>query len=230
MLKNRIYLFITLYFVLLGLNSSAQILFDIGDYRNLSYISTGYNSAFENITIGIARRDYVKLIKREVIGVLDISLPITNHFFTRHAIRKGFQMNLCNKGNFKIPFIFASSSIVRENHFYKFHDITAEFTIAPGIYTKKYSLGFDIRYELIIFRLTKYTNAYLQEINPDARRHWENPYYSIAKVGVMAGINLKHFVLYIKSGYERNPIITKNYFPGYILFGFGYKFGTKPLK
>lgn len=207
-----------------------QVLFDLGEYRNLAYVSTGYNGAFENYTIGIARRDYIRLIKREVVGVLDLSLPITNNFFTRHGVRKGFQMELYKKENLKIPFMFASSSIVRENRFFKYHDITAEFTLAPGIYTTRYSLALDMRYELIVFRYKKFRGDYLNEVDPQAKNHWEKPYYSIAKVGIMGGLNLKRMVIYIRSGYERNPISTRNYVPGYALIGFGYKFGTRPMK
>lgn len=230
MILRHIIACVSLSLLSLGFDCKAQLLFNIGDYRNLAYASTGYNGAFENYTIGIARRDYIKFIKREVVGVLDLSLPITNNFFTRHGVRKGFQIELFMKENLKIPFMFASSSIVRENRFFKYHDITAEFTLAPGIYTLRYSLALDLRYELIAFRYKKYRADYLNEIDPGAKNHWEEPYYSIAKVGIMAGVNLKRFVIYIRTGYERNPISTRNYVPGYALIGFGYKFGTKPFK
>ncbi len=236
---NKIIFFIFVYLSLFSfLNSNAQVLFNMGNYRNLAYTSTGFNENFENITIGIARRDYVKLIKREVIGLLDASLPLSHHFFTRHAVRKGFQIDVYKKNDFKIPFMFASTSIVREDRYIKYHDITAEFSITPGIYTQKYSLALDIRYELIAFRLKKYHSNYFVDdgkhnINPNEKRHWECPLYSIAKVGIMAGINLKQFVAYIKTGYERLPLDAKKFndvLPGYAVIGVGYKFGKKPFE
>lgn len=216
-------------FILIIAKAKGQILFNMGNYRNLAYTSAGYNGAFENTTIGIARRDYVRIIKHEVVGFLDVSLPITNRFFTRRSIRKGFQFDIYKKNDFRVPFIFASSSIFRENRYYKFHDVTAEFSFVPGFYSNKYSLALDIRYELIVFRRKAYRSDYLNEIDPGAKSHWEKPYYSIGKFGIMAGLNLKHCVIYIKSGYERNPVLTHNYIPGYLLFGLGYKFGTKPI-
>lgn len=208
----------------------SQMLFDMGANRNLAYTSFGYNSAFENFTIGISRRDYFKRIKKEIIGFLDTSLPLSSQFFTRRSVRKGFQIDLYSKDSFRIPFIFASSSIVREDHFFKFHDFTAEFSILPGYYSKKYTFALDLRYELIVYRYKKYTSNYRREIDPQAKSHWEKPFYSIAKVGVVAGMSVNNWVFYLKTGYERNPITTNHYFPGYGLLGFGYKFGTRPLK
>lgn len=235
---NKIIFFIFVYVLLFSIqNSNAQVLFNMGGYRNLAYVSSGFNANFENVTFGIARRDYVKLIKREVIGLLDASLPLSHNFFTRHAIRKGFQIDVYKKNNFKIPFMFASTSIVREDRYIKYHDVTAEFSITPGIYTQKYSLALDVRYELIAFRFKKYRSDYFvndgkHSINPNEKKHWERPFYSIAKVGIMAGINLKHFVAYIKTGYERLPLDAKKFndvLPGYAVIGVGYKFGTRPL-
>ena len=211
-------------------NSESQILYDMSNYRNVVYTASGYTGAFENVTIGIARRDYVKLIKKEVIGILDVSLPVSNQFFTRHAIRKGFQIELYQKNNFKIPFMFASTSIVRENKYIKYHDITGEFAIAPGFYTPKYTLALDLRYEIILFRLTKYTPLYIQDIDPEAKRHWEEPYYSIAKLGITAAINFNRFVASIRTGYERNPTSNKKQVPIYVTLGFAVKFGSKPIK
>jgi hypothetical protein len=168
-----------------------------------------------------------------VIGVLDGSLPLSQDFFTKHSIRKAFQTDLYKKNDFKIPFMFASSSIIRENRFYKFHDVTAEFSLYPGFYHKKYTLAFDLRYELIVFRHIKYRTDYLTEKDPTVKSHWESPLFSIAKVGFIAGLNFNHFVLYLKSGYERNPFVAinfNNFLPGYALLGFGYKFGKKPFK
>lgn len=86
--------FIRLIFCLIFTSSffslRSQVLFDIKDYRNLAYLSVGYNGAFPGVLIGIGKRDYVRLIKREVIGILDLSLHVSEHFFTRHVLRKGF--------------------------------------------------------------------------------------------------------------------------------------------
>lgn len=233
MLNTKVFLMLMISVMLSSINIKAQVLFNMGNYRNLAYTSYGYNGAFANTTIGIARRDSVKLLKRVVIGILDASLPVTQHFFTRHSLRKAFQIELYKKNDFITQFMFASSSIIRENRYFKFDDITAEFSLIPGLFRKKYSLALDFRYELIVFRHIKYRADYLREKDPTVKSHWESPFFSIAKVGFIAGLNLNHFVIYVKSGYERNPFVSlnfNNFLPGYILAGFGFKFGTRPFK
>ncbi len=210
--------------------SKSQVLFKMGDYRNLTYSSGGYNGSFGNVTFGIARRDYIRLIKKEIIGILDVSEPITNQFFTRRVVKKGLQIDLFKHKSFKIPFTLASSSIVRQNNFFKYHDITSEFTINPGIYDQRYTLAFDLKYELILFRYIKYSTQYKQEVDSKAANHWSQPLFDVFKLGVIGGLNYKRWVVYIKTGYERNPFSFKKYIPGYIVFGFGFKFGNKPMK
>lgn len=228
MKSNYLYLFISI--VLAALPSKSQVLFKMGDYRNLSYSSVGYNGSFENLTVGIARRDYIRLIKKEVIGILDVSLPITNQFFTKHVIKKGLQIELYKNEKFRVPFTLASSSIVRENTFFKYHDITSEITINPGMYAGRYTLALDLKYELILFRHVKYSQQYRQEVNSKAVNHWTSPLFDVFKFGVVGGLNFKRWVAYIKAGYERNPFSLKKNIPGYIVLGFGFKFGVKPIK
>jgi hypothetical protein len=228
---------------LISLTLKSQVLFNMGEYRNLAYTSAGFNNSFENVTIGIARRDYIKKIKREVIGVLDVSLPLSPNFFTRRSVRKGFQVDLWKKNDYKIPFMFASSSVAREDRYYKYHDATAEFSIAPGIFRKRYTLALDLRCEMIAIRYRHCINDSLSDADPRAQKHWTFPWYAIGKAGIVGGLNLDRFVMYIKMGYERKPInslnlnIPKyipadvlNLVPAYLVIGFGYKFGTKPLE
>lgn len=211
-------------------DSKSQVLFKMGDYRNLAYSSTGYNGSFGNVTFGIARRDYIRLIRKEVIGILDVSVPISDDFFTRHVIKKGLQVDLYKSKRFKIPFTLASSSIIRQNNFFKYHDITSEFTINPGIYDEKFILTLDLKYELILFRHIKYSQEYRQEVDSKAANHWTQPLFDVFKFGVVGGFNFKSWVVYMKTGYERNPFSFNKYIPGYILIGAGFKFGTKPMK
>lgn len=225
-IKTAFFIFTVMY----TCHGKAQVLFNMGDYRNMLYVSSGYNGSFTNITTGVGRRDYVKLLKREVIGVLDASFHVSDLFFTRHSIRKGLQLDLYHKDDFRLPFMFASTSIVRHDKYVKFHDITAEFSIEPGLYRDKYTIALDCRYEVIVFRFMKYSNLYRQDIDRNVHTHWEHPFFSIGKVGLFAGINLKRFTFYTRFGYERNPFVGSHYLPGYVLFGLGYKCGTKPFK
>ena len=206
------------------------MLFKMDDYRNFIYSSVGYNGAFGNATIGIARREYFRFIKKEVIGIIDISIPITNDFFTKHVIRKAFQLDLYTNGKYRIPFVFASSSILRQDQFYKIEDITAEFTINPGIYKEKYTIALDCRYEVVAFRHTKYTEQYKHDVDSKAVNHWSEPLFGVVKFGVIGGLNFKRLSVYMKTGYEENPFSLNKYIPGYILLGIGYKCGTKPMK
>jgi hypothetical protein len=220
----------------------AQILFDMGQYRNLGYTSYGFNNDFENVTIGVARRDYIHKIKREIVGLLDVSLPLSDHFLTRHAVRKGFQIEAWKKNEYKIQFMFASSSVVREIPFYKWHDVTAEFSLVPGIYRPKYTIALDLRCEIIALRYRKCLSDSVKDADPTAKKRWDEPFYPVGKAGIMFGLNFKRMVFYVKTGYERKPtpsnplIISKtlpayflNIIPAYFVFGFGYKFGTKPF-
>ena len=224
------YIYLHFFVLLLLFTSKSQVLFKMGDYRNLTYSSAGYNGSFGNVTFGIARRDYIRVIKKEVIGILDVSIHITNQFFTRHVVKKGLQINLYKNKTFKIPFTFASSSIVRQNSLFKYHDVTSEFTLNPGIYNEKFTLAFDLKYELILFRYIKYSQQYRQNIDSNAVNHWTQPLFDVFKFGVVGGLNFKRWVVYMKTGYERNPFSFKKYIPGYIVLGFGFKFGTKPMK
>jgi hypothetical protein len=216
--------------VLISFVSEAQSLFKMSSYRNYIYASGGYNGSFGNATVGIARRDSFRLIKKEVIGIIDISVPISNQFFTKHLIRKAFQFDLYANEKYRIPFVFASSSILRKNQFYKIEDITAEITINPGIYREKYTLALDLRYELVVFRHIKYSKQYLHDVDNKALNHWNEPLFDILKFGVVGGLNFKRVAIYMKTGYEENPFSFKKYFPGYVVLGVGYKYGTKPMK
>ncbi len=222
-------LYLLSYIILMTSTSKSQVLFKMGNYRNLAYSSFGYNGSFENATFGIARRDYIRVIKKEIIGILDVSIPITNQFFTKHVLKKGLQIDLYESNRFKIPFTLASSSIVRYNSLVKYHDVTSEFTINPGIYTERFTLALDLKYELILFRHIKYSQQYRQDVNSKAVNHWTNPLFDVFKFGVVGGFNFKRWVIYMKTGYERNPFSFKKYIPGYIVLGFGFKFGIKPL-
>lgn len=210
--------------------SKAQLLFDMGSYRNLLYTSGGYNGAFSNITIGAARRDFFRLAKKEVIGILDISIPLSNRFFTKQVIKKGFQFDVCKYGYFRLPLTFASSSIIRHDSWVHYHDITAELTLNPGIYTARYTLALDCRSELIVFRRIKYSPLYKHDVNSKAVNHWSEPGFDIFKFGIIGGLNFRRLAVYVKTGYERNPMPLKNYIPGYIVAGLGFKCGTKPMK
>ena len=44
------------------------------------------------------------------------------------------------------------------------------------------------------------------------------------------GLNFKRLTVSLKTGYEKNPFTIKNYLPGYIVMGIGFKFGTKPFE
>ncbi len=202
----------------------------MGNHRNFTFGTVGYNGAFPNVLIGIARRDYIRVIKKEVIGILDLSLPISEHFFTRHVLRKGFQLDLYKHKSYKIPFMFATSSISRRDPNKHFTDITAEFTINPGIYHGKYTIAFDWKYELIAFRYSKFAPNYVNSDGVKPKNKFSHPPYDDFKIGVIGGYNIKNMTFYLKTGYERNPFRLKSYLPGYILVGFGYKFGEKPFK
>ena len=226
--------FIRLIFCLIFTSSffslRSQVLFDIKDYRNLAYLSVGYNGAFPGVLIGIGKRDYVRLIKREVIGIFDLSLHVSEHFFTRHVLRKGFQMDLYSKNKYRIPFMFATSSISRGDFVKKITDITAEFTVNPGLYLDKYTLALDCKYELIAFRYTRYAPNFLNPDGTKPKNHYSTPPYDAFKIGIVTGLNFKRLTVSLKTGYEKNPFTIKNYLPGYIVMGIGFKFGTKPFE
>ncbi len=222
--------FILLFVLLISLRSKSQVLTDMGSYRNIFQSSISYTGSFSNTTFGIARREYFKLIHREIIGILDVSFPVNNHFFTKHILKKGFQVDLVQKGNFRLPFTFASASIARKNDLFKFLDFTAEFNLNPGYYHKRFYVALDLKYEMIAFRYTKYSQEYRDKVDNKAHNHCNRPSYDAFKIGFISGINFNKWTIYIKTGYEKNPFTINNYIPGYLTFGGGYKFGQKPFK
>lgn len=226
-MKIRIIILLCLVF---SFRNEAQVLSTFTPYRNVTYVSAGVNNSFANTTIGIARVDYVKLVRKQVIGLLDISLPITNKYFTRRSVRKGFQFDIINKDNFRVPLLIASSSIFRESKFYKVHDVTLEVAFSPSFSKGKYYFALDLRYEFILFRHYKYSQLYLNEINPTAKSHWEQPNNSIGKAGIVCGVDLKKWFFQFKCGYEKYPSAIHQLIPAYVVLGGGFKFGSKSMK
>lgn len=221
---------ILLFFLLIGFAIKCQVLSNFGSYRNVSYIHTGMDNGFANTTLGIARIDKFRFSKRKIIGLLDISLPISNRFFTRRSVRKGFQIDLMNNNYFRLPLCVASSSIFRKNRYFRVHDLTLELALSPGIYKQKYYIALDVRYEIILFRHYHYSQTYLSEINPSAKNHWEQPNKGIGKYGIVCGVDFKRYYLQFKCGYEKYPSTIDQLFPAYGVVGAGFKFGTKPMK
>jgi hypothetical protein len=222
---------VVIYFILIGSFVRGQVLCDMYPYRNVTYINTGLNNAFANTTIGIARSEYLKCINKKIIGILDISLPVTDLFFTRRSIRKGLQLDLINKNDFKLPFLIASSSIFRRDDYLKIHDVTLETAFSPGIYKKHFFLALDLRYEIIFFRYYVYSKLYQSEKNSLPKNHWEEPNNSIAKIGLICGLDLKNYFLQFRCGYEKYPSVVHQLIPAYMVISGGLKFGSKrPLR
>src|ERR1041385_9232218 len=214
-----------IYFILIGSFIRGQVLCDMYPYRNVTYINSGLNNGFANTTIGIARTEYIKCIDKKIIGILDISLPVTDMFFTRRLIRKGLQLELINKNNFKLPFLIASSSIFRRDEYLKIHDVTLETALSPGIYRKNFFFALDLRYEIIFLRHFAYSQLYLSESNSTAKKHWEEPYNNIAKIGLIVGLDQKKYFLQFRCGYEKYPSVVQQLIPAYLVISGGLKFG-----
>ena len=89
----------------------AQLLNELGEHHNQFFVGTGYTESFANVTYGINHVRYFKILKRDVVGILDFRSPISNQYFTRFIFRKGFQLDVYKRRDFKIPIALITSSV-----------------------------------------------------------------------------------------------------------------------
>src|SRR4051812_22111901 len=88
-----------------------QLLTDVGEYHNQVFVGSGYTESFANTTYGINHQRYFSKIKRDITGILDFTSPLSYVSFTRFIFRKGIQVDMYKKHNFRLPIALVTSSV-----------------------------------------------------------------------------------------------------------------------
>ncbi len=186
----------------------AQLYTSLGENsHNQLFIGTGYSNSFGNITFGINHKKYFRVIKKNIVGILDFSLPVSDMSYTRFVFRKGFQIEIFHKENFKIPFSIISSSVHKELIFLKFNDFVTDFHVMPGIYSKKFTLALDLSLKILWRHKAHYTYDYfnLSEIDRAKTAKKIDPFCFNA--GIIFAYNFHRLNFIVLAGYQqRNNI------------------------
>ncbi|MGZ4038716.1 MAG: hypothetical protein ACXVPQ_12875, partial [Bacteroidia bacterium] len=187
-LKYSAFLLATLLFC----RSQAQLLTRMGDYHNQVFAGPAYTQSFGNISYGFNHWRYFKIIKREVVGILDFSSPVSAKYYTRFVFRKGFQLDVYKKKDLKFPIAIVTSSVRKHLHLFNLHDIITDFYFLPGIYHKKYTLAGEFNLKVLWRQKALYNADYYQQADvtppPNANANRIN-----VSIGVVLAYNLKRF-------------------------------------
>lgn len=201
-----------------------QLYTNLGEQHNQIFMGAGYSDSFSNIHYGINHVHYLKIIKRDLIGILDFSTPLSHKYFTRFIFRKGFQLDLYKKKDFKLPISIITSSVKKHLYLFSFHDIVTDFSLMPGKYTGKYSIAAEVSIKYIWFRKAHLTPEYYQQsyINSNIGRHKVN-----VSAGLILAYNIKRFSFIYRIGFQEisDWEFTKN--PIYAVGILAYKLNFK---
>jgi len=226
MLRAAKILFIT--FVMCGsFNASAQLLTNLGEYRNQVFLNSGYYLSFPNYSLGWIHSEHWKFIKRDVSSILDVSLPYSQTFYTKFVFRKGLQTNIWANETWRIPIAVIGSSDKIATHLFRIHNFVTDFFLNPGIYKKGYTIALDLDYKVIWFSHTKEignVSAGTQNNNNNNNIHTK------FAVGAALGLNYKRFTYLIRGGYQENPATEKNPHTFYAIIQLGYNCNFKKRK
>jgi hypothetical protein len=171
-----------------------------GEHHNQFFIGAGYSESFNNISYGFNHVRYFKRIKRDVVGILDFSSPLSHRYYTRFIFRKGFQVDLYRKNNFKLPISVITSSVKTHLSLFSFHDIITNITFLPGFYRKEYTFAAEASLKVEWFHRKKLSPEYFKQtdINPDLKHHYLN-----VSIGGVFAYNVKRFSFIGRAGFQQ---------------------------
>ena len=183
---------------------NAQLINQFDQNRNIIYLSVSHLGTSLNSSMGYSRSDSLKKLNLEIIGFLDVLVPLNVNHFNKVAIRKGFQSNLIKVNFFSIPLVFSSTSVHRQNKLQNRHDITFDLDFFPTYRFSNLNLSLCLGSELIAFSFIKKNTANDQTkvINTDS--HWEKIMKYVPKIGIQINYGLKRISFFLKSDLERN--------------------------
>jgi hypothetical protein len=215
-----------LFVCLVHQNAQAQLYSNLGSFRNQIFVGSGYTQSFGNISYGINHSRFFKRLKRDVVGILDFSSPLSNRYFTRFVFRKGFQFDACKKNDFRLPVAIITSSVRKHLSLFNFHDIITDFYVFPGIYKQKYSIAGEVSLKVLWRHVTHYNHDYYTQANlhpaPTAKNHRVN-----LSFGIILGYNTERFTFLFRGGYQQITDWEFTKTPFYAFGMAGYKFNFK---
>ena len=186
--------------VVICLPAKAQLFTKLGNYHNQFFVGAGYSESFSNISYGINHTRYFKCFKRDIVGILDFSSPLSYKCYTRFVFRKGFQFDIYKKNNFKLPMAIISSSVSKHLYLFNFHDIVTNVCLMPGIYTENFTLAADVAANFLLMQKTHYKDAYNKENTPKVDARTERVSIS---AGIILAYNLQRFSIIFKGGFQQ---------------------------
>ncbi len=195
--KYFAYIFLS---IVLHTTCSAQLFTKLGDQHNQFFVGSGYSQCYGNITYGINHARYFKIIKRDVIGIIDFSSPLYYKYYTRFVFRKGFQFDICRKNNFKLPIAIISSTIKKHFSLFNFHDIITGVSVLPGIYTDKYTIAVNMGIDFLWLHKVHYNDVYYNVNSP--RPNPANEKINL-NIGIVLAYNLQRFSFILKGGFQQ---------------------------
>lgn len=202
----------------------AQLLTNLGDYRNQVFVNTGYYNSFANYSLGWFHNEHLKFIKRDVSSILDFSFPISQTSFTRFVFRKGLQMNVWQDSTWRLPIAIIGSSDKIITSLFRVHNFVTDVFFCPGIYRRRYTLAIDLDYKVIWFSHYKKTGDV-----PVPGATPEHPHSKIA-AGIAAGLNYSRVTYLIRAGYQQTADIAKDPYQFFAIFQLGYNCNFKKRK
>ncbi len=203
--------------------ASAQLLTNLGEYRNQVFLNSGYYLSFPNYSAGWIHNEHFKFINRDVSSILDISFPYSQKFYTKFVFRKGLQTNIWANETWRIPIAVIGSSDKITTHLFRIHNFVTDFFLNPGIYKKLYTIALDLDYKVIWFSHTKELGAVSAGTQSDKIR-------TKIAAGVALGLNYKRFTYLIRGGYQETAATEKNPQAFYAIFQLGYNCNFKKRK
>lgn len=199
--------------------ASAQLLNNLGEYRNQLFLNSGYYLSFGNYSVGWIHKEHPKFLKRDIAAIIDFSFPLSDTSHTKFVFRKGFQTNLVKNETWRLPIALIGSSDKVVTHITRIHNFVTDLFFNPGIYKKRYTVALDLDYKVIWFSHNKElrgpTPAY-QNNNRLAHVH------SKVAAGLALGLNSKRFTYLIRGGYQQTADLVGNAYDFYAIFQVGY--------
>jgi hypothetical protein len=195
----------------------AQLLTELGEHHNQLFVGSGYTESFANITYGINHTRYFKRLKRDIVGILDFTSPISNHYFTRFIFRKGFQLDAYKRKNFRIPVALITSSVKKQFYLFAFHDIITDLYILPGIYTPKYTIAADISFQFLVRHKVNHHDQASSDSNMKLHR-------TNVSAGIVLVRNVKRFSFIFRGGFQQISYFEFTKAPIYAIGSLAYKF------
>ena len=200
----------------------AQLLTELGEHHNQFFIGSGYTESFGNLTYGINHKRYFKRLKKQIVGILDFTSPLSEHYFTRFIFRKGFQLDLYEKNNFKLPMAIVTSSVKKKLYFFGFHDIFTDLYLLPGIYRQKFTVAADLSCKFILLHKVHHDHP---NSDPNQKVHREN-----ISAGIILARNFNRFSFIFRGGFQQISDWEFTKAPFYAIGCVAYKLNFKKPK